>query len=400
MRRSASAILFLTIFIDLLGYGVVIPLLPAYARDFGASALTIGLLVASYSAMQFLFSPILGGLSDRLGRRPVLLATIAINVAGSLILGLSASLAVLFVARLVAGIAAANLAVAQAYLSDVTPPAQRSKAFGMIGAATGLGFVFGPPLGGLIASNFGLPTVGYAVAGLCLLNLALAFFRLPETRDAALTEGERPLLDRSAFRTVVASPALARLFGVYFLFIAGFAVLTVVGALLWIDRFALAEGQVGYTFGLIGIVMALVQGLIGRMTARFGEQHTMVAGLALMTVSLAVMPLVAPASFVPVELMAIALFAVGYALALPTGTALVALAVGAGRQGQILGQYQSVGALARIVGPLIGGAAYQLGQPVPFFIGTALMALALVLAATLRLAGQPAQQPAGAETGL
>ncbi len=250
----------------------------------------------------------------------------------------------------------------------------------MIGAATGLGFVFGPPLGGFIAANFGVPMVGYVLAGLCVVNLVLAFVRLPETRKATTSAPATRAFDLSSRRTVSALPALLRVFWVYFLFIAGFAVLNVVGALLWLDRFGLSEAQVGYTFGMIGVIMAAVQGLIGRITARLGEKLTMTIGLALMTLGLAAMPLVPPPLFVPLELLVIAVFAVGYALVLPTGTALVAIIVGDGPQGQVLGQYQSVGALARIVGPLLGGVAYQVGQPVPFFAGATLMALALAVA--------------------
>ena len=399
MRKSASSILFVTILIDLLGYGVVIPLLPEYARHFGATALVVGLIVASYSVMQFLFSPILGGLSDRFGRRPLLLATIAINAVGYVIFGLTSNLVLLFAARIISGIAAGNLAVAQAYLSDVTPPEKRAKAFGMIGAATGLGFVFGPPLGGFITAHFGIAAVGYVVAGLCVCNLLMAFIRLPESLQTP-TSTSRNLIDVSAFRNVINSPVLTRLFWVYFLFIAGFAVLNVVGTLLWIDRFVLSEAQVGYTFGLIGIITAVVQGLIGKITARFGEKNTMTFGLVLMTVGLVAMPLVPSSLFVPGELLAIAVFAVGYALVLPTGTALVAIAVGDVLQGQILGLYQSVGALARIIGPLMGGAAYQLGQPVPFFAGAILMGLAFMLEVQIAVTKKTTIQATIAEQSL
>ena len=398
MYKSASGILFLTIFIDLLGYGIVIPLLPDYARNFGANPLIVGLVIAIYSAMQFLFSAIFGSLSDRFGRRPILMATIAINAVGYLAFGLVTNLAILFISRIISGIASGNLAVAQAYLSDITPPEKRATAFGMIGAATGLGFVFGPPIGGFITSHFGVAMVGYAVAGLCAINLILAFIRLPETLTTAQTGVSRRLIDFSAFRVVAASPVLARLFWVYFLFVSGFAVLTVVGALLWLDRFALSDAQVGYTFGLIGVVMAVVQGFIGRATAKFGEKPTMASGLALMMFALVAMPLVPKLLFVPAELVVIAIFAIGYALVLPTGTALVAAAVGNGPQGQMLGQYQSVGALARIIGPLVAGAAYQFSQQLPFFIGGASIAVALLLAFRISVEQQPAIQAIMAES--
>ena len=166
-NKAAIGILMLTIFLDLLGFGVVIPLLPEYARSFGATAGIVGALVAGYSLMQFIFGPILGALSDRIGRRPVLLGTIAINGVAFIIFGLAGTLAMLFVARLVSGIAAANLSVAQASLADMTPPSERAKVFGLIGAAFGMGFVFGPPLGALIVGTLGSAAVGFCVAALC-----------------------------------------------------------------------------------------------------------------------------------------------------------------------------------------------------------------------------------------
>ncbi|MEO1284550.1 MAG: MFS transporter [Pseudomonadota bacterium] len=182
-NKAAIGILMLTIFLDLLGFGVVIPLLPDYARSFGATAGIVGALVAGYSLMQFIFGPILGALSDRIGRRPVLLGTIAINGVAFVICGLAGSLAMLFVARLISGMAAANLSVAQASLADMTPPAERAKVFGLIGAAFGMGFVFGPPLGALIAGTLGSAAVGFCVAALCAVNFVSAFLFLRETRD-------------------------------------------------------------------------------------------------------------------------------------------------------------------------------------------------------------------------
>jgi MFS transporter, DHA1 family, tetracycline resistance protein len=379
---KAGSILFFTVFLDLLGYGIVVPLLPEFARDFGATPVVVGLLVASYSFAQLLGSPVLGGLSDRFGRRPLLLASIAVNATSFLIFAWSGSLLALFAARLVSGFAAGNLAVVQAYLSDVTPPDRRAKAFGMIGAATGLGFVFGPPLGGWITANYGVAAVGLIVAGLCGLNLLLTVLLLPETRKPASGRNPSPF-SAEAFVRLRETPSLARLFTIYALFISGFAVLTVVGALLWIDRFGLSDAEVGYTFGVVGIVMAVAQGLIGPLVARTREKTVLVAGLLLMAAALASMPIVPVADFFPREIASIAVFALGYAFAQPTGTALVADAVAPELQGQVLGQYQAVAALGRILGPLIGGFAYQITPALPFFMGAALIVLAFVAAAGL-----------------
>ena len=382
MLKSAKGVLFLTVFIDLLGYGLVIPLLPDFARGLGASAALVGLVVASYSLMQFVFSPILGSLSDRWGRRPLLLATVALNGLAYVLFGLTESLALLFAARLLAGVGGANLAVAQAYLSDITPPEGRTKAFGMIGAALGLGFVVGPPLGGLVADAYGVPTLGWVVAGLCLVNLLSAALILPETRDQAARTADAAPVGGGAI--VRASPTLQRLFAVYLAFITGFGILTVVGALLWADRFGLGERGVGLTFGLIGLVTALIQGFIGRATAGRDPTGVLVAGLGLMALGMTAMPLAPPAAFLTLGLAAIVTFAVGYAFVLPVGTAMVSAEVEPRAQGKVLGLYQALGALGRIIGPLLGGAAYGLDPRAPFFLGGTLLLAALVIATGVR----------------
>ncbi|WP_237072786.1 MFS transporter [Pseudaestuariivita rosea] len=380
MHSKAKSILFLTVFIDLLGYGIIIPLLPEFARNIGATAMLVGIIVASYSAMQFLFSPILGSLSDKFGRRPILLATIALNGGAYLLFGFVESLALLVASRVIAGIGAANLAVAQAYLSDITPPKDRVKAFGMIGAALGMGFVFGPPLGGFITDQFGTAAVGFFVASLCWLNFVLAAIRLPETIGAKQAQGTEQPAHLNGFEVVKASGTLKRLFAVYFVFIVGFAILTVVSALLWVDRFGLTPAQVGYAFGLIGVVMAVVQGLIGKISAKVSQASLLKAGLSLMAVTMCAMPFVPADMFVPAELLMIGFFSVGYGLALPVGTALVAIETPDAAQGKVLGLYQALGALGRIIGPLIGGATYGLGMAVPFVVGAAFLGLALIIA--------------------
>lgn len=379
MLRSPKAVLMLTVFLDLLGYGVVIPLLPEFARSIGATAAMVGLIVAGYSAMQLAFAPLLGSFSDRYGRRPILLATIALNGLAYVLFGLVESLTLLIASRLLAGIGGANLAVAQAYLSDITPPDGRTKAFGLIGAALGIGFVLGPPLGGLITAQFGTAAVGWVLAGLCAVNLVSAWLLVPETRDPGAEAA--PKVDGLAM--VRASSALKRLFAIYFVFITGFGILTVVGALLWVDRFGLSPAQVGYTFGAIGLTMAVVQGGIGWLTDRVAPTRVMLAGLAAMAAAMLAMPLMPSGAFLAAELPAVLLFAVGYALALPTGTALVAAATDLRAQGKVLGLYQAAGAMARIVGPLIGGVAYGLGASLPFFIGAGLLALAAMIAVAL-----------------
>ena len=354
--KAAIGILMLTIFLDLLGFGVVIPLLPEYARSFGATAGIVGALVAGYSLMQFIFGPILGALSDRIGRRPVLLGTIAINGVAFIIFGLAGTLAMLFVARLVSGIASANLSVAQAYLADMTPPAERAKVFGLIGAAFGMGFVFGPPLGALIAGTLGSAAVGFCVAVLCTLNFVSAFLFLRETRDlkAVKIDTKRD----GIFASLRKVPAIRRLFAVMFLFTLGFSVMPVIGALIFTDRFGLTAVQIGYVFTLIGVATAAVQAAIGPLAKAFGERSVLLVGLP-----------------------ALVIYAFGHAFVYPTLTALVAAETDGARQGTVLGQLQAAGSLALVIGPLAAGYLYDASMRVPFMITGIVLLIAVFFTA-------------------
>ena len=380
-KKSPKGILFFTVFLDLLGYGLIIPLLPEFARSLGASSFVIGIVIASYSFAQFLFGPILGNLSDRFGRRPILLWTIALSAVAYGLFSVAGSIIALLIARMIAGTAAANLSVAQAYITDVTPPKDRAKALGLIGAALGLGFIFGPPIGGFVKESFGVASVGYVGFGLASLNLLLGFIRLKESNaNKGISNRKLTLLDFASLKESLQSKQIEKLFLVYFLFTLAFAMLTITGALLWKDRFGLNTAQVGYTFAFIGFITALVQGLIGKLVPKFGEAKLLKLGLAFMVVGLSAMPFVPENMFVLMELICIAVFALGYSLVMPTGTALVSLSRIPESQGQILGQYQSIASLARIIGPVLGGAFYGMNNQLSFVVGGAIMALAVILA--------------------
>ena len=333
--KAAVGILMLTIFLDLLGFGVVIPLLPDHARSFGASAAVIGALVAGYSLMQFIFGPILGALSDRIGRRPVLLGTIAINGLAFVIFGLAGSLATLFVARFVSGVAAANLSVAQASLADMTAPSERAKVFGFIGAAFGMGFVFGPPLGALIVANLGTSAVGYCVAVLCAQNFLSACVFLKETRDPSASN--RQADEPGVFASLRDKPAIWRLFGIMFLFTLGFSVMPVIGALIFADRFELTAVQIGYVFTLIGVATAAVQAAIGPLAKLFAERSVPLVGLIFVGGGIAALPFVPSHMFLWIGLPALVIYAFGHAFVYPTLTALVAAETDETRQGTVLG---------------------------------------------------------------
>jgi len=267
---SPLVIIFVTVFIDLLGFGIIIPLLPFYAESFGASAFKIGLLGTSFSLMQFLFSPIWGRWSDRIGRKPIILVGLMGSCLSYLGLALSTSLTLLFVSRIVGGIAGANIPTAQAYIADVTTPENRAKGMGMVGAAFGLGFIFGPAIGGVL-SRFGPQTPMWFASALCFSNFVAAWFLLPESRSVS---AETKSLGRmEAFRHAMTKPALLILLTLYFIVTLAFSGFETTFALFSEARFGFTSSTIGFLFAFIGVVLALVQGvLVGRVVKLIPER--------------------------------------------------------------------------------------------------------------------------------
>ncbi len=379
MKRQASlGILFLVVFVDLLGFGMVIPVMPIYAEHLGASEAATGWLSTGYSLMQFVFAPIWGRLSDRVGRRPVLLVSIAMTAVAFLLYGVAATFAVLLVSRLFAGAATANIAIAQAYVADVTPPEGRAKGMGMIGAAFGLGFVFGPAVGGLLA-GISLSAPGLAAAALSVVNLVAAWFLLPEPAEhVAATRS------RGRFEALVAElrkPGIRRILLVYLVVTLGFSAMEATYAFLAQRHFGLAERSVGWVFAYIGVIVVLVQGgLVGPLNRRFGEKRLLVTGALLQAVGLAALPF---ATGVGGLLLASAPLAFGSGLSSPSMMALLSRFSRAEDQGGTLGIGQSAAALGRIVGPLAGTTSFAAWHAAPYLGGAALMGVGAAVAATV-----------------
>jgi MFS transporter, DHA1 family, tetracycline resistance protein len=338
--------------------------------------------------MQFLFAPWWGRVSDRVGRRPVLLLGLFGSAASYLALGLAGSLPLLFAARAVNGFAGANVGVAQAYVADVTGPHDRAKGMGMIGAAFGLGFIFGPALGGLLL-RWG-PAAPFLGAGaLAAANGIFALFRLPESlppeRRSAAPRG-LGLGDR--FRTLVGGGTPARL---RVLFAAGFLVTAGIAAMegtfsLWADRrWALTGPAIAFLFAWMGVVGVVAQGFaVGRLVRRLGERRAALLGLALLAAGLAALAL---APTLPLLAAAVALVALGHGISVPSVSSLISRQGGAGEQGRILGVSQSLSALGRVIGPVAGGVALaHVGTAAPFLSGAVLAAGALLLLA-MRIGG-------------
>jgi DHA1 family tetracycline resistance protein-like MFS transporter len=297
MRKASLGTLFLTVFLDLLGFGLVIPFLPGVARHLGASDFVATLPAVAYSLMQFLFIPIWGRLSDRVGRRPVLLWSIAATAAGMTLLGLSSSLALLFIARFWSGIATANIAVAQAYIADVTPPEKRARGMGIIGMAFGLGFIIGPFVGGALGRVliFGRPgaLAAFVAAGLSIVNLILALTTLPESlpRDAR-GKSQRRLspLDFTQLRASFALPGVGQAIAINFIMIFWFAGMEQTFRLFTEDAFGMSDWGTGRIFGLVGIVSATVQGgLISMLSRRFGEVRLVRGGMLFQALAFALL---------------------------------------------------------------------------------------------------------------
>ena len=379
--RNGLPVVYLTVFVDLLGFGIILPALPYYAETFGATGVWIGAILAAYSTAQLVGASLLGRLSDRVGRRPILLLSLAGSAASLVLCGLAGSLWLLLIARALAGLFGGSIAAAQAVIADVTAPGERAKYMGLLGASVGLGFVFGPAIGAGL-SRFGFGAAAFAAAGLAALNLVFAFFRLPETRTAEKRIRTRARFAWSGFADALHHPSIGRLLAATFFSTLAFVAMEATFALLGQARFALDAGWLGLVFTYVGVVMVIVQGgLVGRLAPRFGERALATAGALIMAASLGALP------FVPsfgIALVVLAALAVGQGLTTPMLATLLSRATDADEQGGTLGLGQSLAAAARAVGPIGAGWLYDRAAAAPYAVAAAVMALAALLVGTVR----------------
>ena len=373
------AILFIIVFIDLLGFGMVIPVMALYAERLGAPDSQIGWLMTGYSLMQFAFTPIWGRLSDRYGRRPLLLLSIVMTAVGFLGYALAPDFRWLLASRLFAGAATANIAIAQAYIADVTPPEGRARGMGLIGAAFGLGFVLGPALGGFL-SAISLAAPGYAAAALASANGVAAFFILPEPK-ARVASPRRAHV--AALLDELRRPGIRRLIVIYLLAVLAFSGMEATFALIAAHRCGLDQRHVSYVFAFIGVVVTVVQGgLIGPLTRRFGEQALLVAGFILQAVGLAAVPYVGNMAGL---LGACLPLAFGSGLSTPALSSLLSRSARDEDQGGTLGIGQSAAALGRIGGPISATNAYDhVWYAAPYVGGAVIMLVTAAIGSTLR----------------
>jgi MFS transporter, DHA1 family, tetracycline resistance protein len=355
-----------TVAIDLVGFGIVAPLLPLYAKRFGASGLVTGALFASFSLAQMIFAPLLGRLSDRIGRKPVIIMSLFGTAVGSLLTGLAGSLPLLFVGRIIDGASGASVSVAQGAVTDIAPAARRAKLLGMLSAAFGVGFVLGPAIGGL--ASFGSPRLPFMIAAaIAAINGVVALRRLPETRSIHPTGDATPVGSRRS--------SLLLLAFIGFLSITAFGAFEAMFSRFGAARFRLTEGSVSVVFVGVGIWLVIVQGgLVGKVTARIGSRRALQGGLLLLMAGLALLSQTKNwSTLVP----ALALLGFGQGLAGPNLSALVVDAADDRSRGEALGFQQSAGAAARVVGPLCAGWLFDRGVPLPYAFGAALVAAGL-----------------------
>ncbi|MBY0507922.1 MAG: MFS transporter [Bryobacteraceae bacterium] len=380
-NRRPLTLIFLTLFLDLLGVGILIPITPYLVRQYRSDALTIGLLVLIFSAAQFFMTPVLGALSDRYGRRPVLLVSLFGTAVGHFMFGLAPSLAFMFAARALDGITGGNISAAQAYVADITPPEDRAKSFGLIGAAFGLGFMMGPAIGGLL-STISLQAPAYAAGTLALVTTLLSYFFLPESLPVE-RRVKTPLAWSvlNPFRAI--GSALGRvnirllLLATFFLNFA-YSALQSHFAIYTLTRYGLDERQNSMLLTYLGVMITIIQGgLIRRLMPVFGESKLARAGLALGAVGFLALIFSPAASYV---YGALTLLSVGSGLAAPAMQSLVSQRAGGNEQGEIMGVVQSLGSLSRILGPLWAGFTFDAFSPTaPYWTGFGMMVVSLVL---------------------
>ncbi|HEX7735784.1 MAG TPA: MFS transporter [Ktedonobacteraceae bacterium] len=374
--RSPLFLMALTIFIDFTGFGLVIPLLPFWAEHLGAGPLGVGLILTSYALAQFVFTPILGALSDRYGRKRIILISLCIEVVSFALTALAGSLPMLLFARVIGGIGASNIGSAQAVVADVTPPEKRAAGMGAIGAAIGMGFVVGPALGGIFSLHGG--TLPFWIAlGMALLNTLLVLFLLPETRKLQEKVTAREGFIFSGWGKVIRHKAIVSLVLVNLLYTLAFTGMEAVFALLTQKNFGWGATQNGYIFTYIGVIIVLMQGgLVKQLVKRWGERNLMLTGLVLLAIGLVMLIW---SSNLALLLIATGVPSIGDGAVTPTSSAVLSLLAPADEQGEILGFSQGLGGLGRTIGPAIAGALFSVGPGLPFLAGGAFALLAILV---------------------
>ena len=383
--KGALGIIFLIVFMDLLGFGIIIPLLPRYIPEFTEHAFKVTLLFSLYSVFQFIGAPILGALSDKYGRRPILIVSQIGSAAGYLLLGFATqwewgalTLPLVYLSRVIDGFSGGNISTAQAYVSDITTAENRAKGMGVLGAAFGIGFTLGPFLGGFVG-HYNVSWPAYIAAAFSLLAAGLTYLRLPETRHRQPAETVH-WLHPSRFAPVLRRPVLVQLLLLSFFIMAAFVMMESTVTMYMAVTFNYDAREVGLFFGFVGLVIVVVQGgLIGRLTKRFGEWPLAIAGPLLVAVGMAAFAYTALRPLVGVLLLAGAVNAAGRSFQQPTISSLISKFSDPRDHGVVFGLFHGLGSLARVLGPLLAGATYPFMKHTGQFVVAGAMAVAVAI---------------------
>ncbi len=405
MTQTASSkrtllIVFFTVFLDLIGFGIIIPIQPFFAEKLGAAPRVITLLGASFSLMQFLFAHFWGRLSDRVGRKPVMLISIATTAIGYGLFGLAQTLPMLFAARMLAGFGGANIGAAQAIIADSTDGKNRAKGMGLIGAAFGLGFIFGPALGGLFG-QFGLSAPAFAAAFLSSLNWIFALFYLPETNlpeNRGKSKSASHGFSLAALKHAARHINVPQIFMVYLIYSIAFSMMEQgIGLFIahtWVETVMnigaelhakKAAALTSYMLIIVGVTATIVQGgLIGKLAKRFQERKLLATGLVLITLTFFFLPFIGMSKIYGLLLLNSVFMAFGTGLTNPSLSSLLSQSVDPGEQGGALGIGQSLAGLGRVIGPSMSGALFELYAGAPFWVGALVMAIGVGVALTIK----------------
>lgn len=388
-RPTRAQLVFIsaTVFLSFIGFSLLVPVLPFLAERYvggsDAVALVVGLLLSSYALCSFLSAPVLGAISDRWGRRPVLLVSLAGSAVGYVLLGSGGALWVLFVGRVIDGLTGGNVSTAFAYIADVTEPADRAKYYGLLGAVAGLGFMFGPPIGGITAAQAGVSAPLYLAAAITLLNLLWGYLLLPESLPREHRVARLHASDLNPFAQlghVLGRPSLTPLFAAAFLFFVAFNGMTGNAGVYLKDVFRWTAADIGTVLFVAGSFAAFTQGyLVRKLVPRLGAERVGALGLVTGTVGLATAAVTAAIVSTPLIYAGAILFIVGDGLYEPSNNALISAAAGPSMQGRVQGASQAMQSLARVVGPLLANWVYVLGSALPWIAEATLVAAALIV---------------------
>jgi MFS family permease len=371
----------ITVLIDMTGFGMIIPLIPFYAQRFAAGASGIGILLASFSVMQLIFSPLLGRISDTSGRKPVLLFSILTSVGSFILFTFANSYLVLLLSRIVAGLATEG-AVAQAYIADITTKEDRSTGIGKVGAAIGIGFILGPVIGGLL-SPYGIQAPGIAALVLSILNLLFVFIYLPEPEKLTATSEKTGFIESlRGILDAIKEPLTGQVYVIYFIVTLAFSAIPVIVPLLAIAYFGFTEVEMSYVFIFIGLIQVILQGFgIKKLVSRLGEEKLIILGPLLLSIGVTLTPILGS---IPGFGVSTILVALGVGITNTAVPGFISLMTPPERQGSTLGVTQSIGSVARIFGPIIAGIVAEIsGVEASFYVSGAILVIPFLLGCRL-----------------